>query len=86
MQTRDRAHLHRLVDGLPDAALPAAEQYFETLHGGDDPIVTGWADAPDDNEPVTAEQAADIDEAEADLAAGRIRSHEEVRRRLLGTP
>lgn len=50
----------------------------------DDPVLKVLQDAPPDDEPLTEEDVAALEEAYEDLAQGRIFSHEEVRRRLLG--
>ena len=51
-------------------------------HPDEDPVVRAFADAPDDDEPVTPEDAAAIVEAEQDLARGDVISHAELKRRL----
>lgn len=50
----------------------------------DDPVLKALRDAPPDDEPLTEEDIAALEEAYEDLAQGRVFSHEEVRRQLLG--
>lgn len=49
----------------------------------DDPVLKALRDAPPDDEPLTEEDVAALEEAYEDLAQGRVFSHEEVWRRLL---
>jgi hypothetical protein len=72
--------LHHLIDELPDDALPAAERYLESPR--DDPVLRAFAEAPEDDEPLTPEEIAAIDEAKAELAAGDLVPWEEVKARL----
>jgi hypothetical protein len=80
------ADLHHLVDELPERALADAQRLLEALkaRGGVDPVLRALLTAPLDDEPETAEERAAVEEGKADLAAGRVVSHEEARRRLLG--
>ena len=50
----------------------------------DDPVLKALRDAPPDDEPLMEEDVAALEEAYEDLAQGRVFSHEEVWRRLLG--
>jgi predicted transcriptional regulator len=81
---RDR--IHRLVDQLPEAELPEVESLLTERRDHADPFLSALANAPEDDEPLTDEDIAALDEAYADVAAGRVVSHEEARRRLLGEP
>jgi len=49
-------------------------------------VTSLWSlhDAPVDDEPLTAEDEAALAEADRDLAEGRILTHDEARRLLLG--
>lgn len=47
-----------------------------------DPIDEALAAAPYDDEPLTEEDRRAIEEAEEDIRAGRVVSHEEVKRRF----
>ncbi len=77
--------LHRVIDTLPDSELEAAARLLAGL-GIDDPVLRAVLAAPIDDEPETLEEAAAVQQARDDLAAGRVVSHEEARRRLLGEP
>jgi len=77
--------LHRVIDTLPDSELEAAARLLAGL-GIDDPVLRAVLAAPIDDEPETPEEAAAVQQARDDLAAGRVVSHEEARRRLLGEP
>jgi hypothetical protein len=46
-----------------------------------DPVVAAFRDAPEDDEPWTAEDEAAVAEADADLAAGRTTSLEDFGRK-----
>lgn len=78
METRDR--LHALVDTLPDNEVHVALRFLEFLENS----LWSLADAPLDEEPLSLQDQRALDEAEEDLAHGRVVSHEEARRRLLG--
>ncbi|HSO00668.1 MAG TPA: hypothetical protein VLS89_20390 [Candidatus Nanopelagicales bacterium] len=78
METRDR--LHALVDTLPDNEVHVALRFLEFLENS----LWSLADAPLDDEPLSLQDERALDEAEEDLAHGRVVSHEEARRRLLG--
>jgi predicted transcriptional regulator len=79
-----RERIHRLVDQLPEAELSAAESLLVERRAATDPFFQALANAPEDDEPLTDEDAAALDEANADIAAGRVVPHEEVFRRLRG--
>lgn len=71
--------LHRLVDSIAEADLDAARTALEPLA---DPFLVALANAPEDDEPETDEERALVAEAYEDLAHGRVREWEEVRREL----
>jgi hypothetical protein len=81
--TPARQTLHHLVDALPEAALADAERYLQAL-ATDDPVLRAILLAPEDEEPETDEERQATAEAEADAGAGRVISHAEARRQLLG--
>ena len=68
-----RAHLASLLRGLADflAPQPAGSP-------GRDLVDDLLDKAPDDDEPLTDEERAAIDEAEAEIRAGRTVGHEEL--------
>jgi hypothetical protein len=73
-----RAALHCLIDDLPDTSLAQAEYVLNLVRDlanraptpirEDDPVWLAMQRAPDDDEPLTAEEIAVIEEAEAELA------------------
>jgi hypothetical protein len=73
-----------LVDILPESELQAALRFLENLTAEDVAPCWSLSDAPVDDEPLTAEDEAALAEAERDLMEGRVVSHDEARRRLLG--
>jgi predicted transcriptional regulator len=60
--------LHRLVDELPETVLPEAERYLASLR--DDPVPRAFIEAPEDDEPLTPEEVAAIEEGKAEIARG----------------
>ncbi len=66
MTTREA--LYSLVDELPDAALSAAERQLAALR--DDPLLRALAIAPVDDEPLTEDERAAIEDAEATYRRG----------------
>ncbi len=71
MTTKER--LHRLVDELSD---DEAERALALVEGErEDSVIAAFRDAPEDDEPFTAEDEAAIEEADEDIAAGHIVSH-----------
>ena len=83
-QTRDR--LHRLIDELPEQDLSAVEQLLTERHLDDDTFRRMLAEAPEDDEPLTAEDIAAIEEGVQDVKAGRLISNDELWRRLGQAP
>ena len=77
-----RETLHRIVDELPDNELRAAKRYMEYLRNMGDPLARKLAEARYDDEPLTAEDEAALQEGLADFAAGRVYTPEEVKREL----
>jgi hypothetical protein len=74
--------LHRLVDELPDDAVGAVELFLEFVlvrrrrSQTADPVLQAFMSAPEDDEPLTAEEAAAIAEAKADFDHGNTVSWE----------
>lgn len=79
IETRER--LHVLVDQLPAERIPAVVRYLQDLLDADDPVLRAFRDAPEDEEPVSAEERAAIDAAWEDVRARRLISHEDFKRR-----
>lgn len=84
MQVRER--LHQLIDELPEDELLAVERFVADRRAIDSRLRPAWMDAPEDDEPLTPEDIAGLEEAYADLAAGRIVSDDELWRRLGHAP
>ena len=72
-----RQHVHELVDKLDAGQLAAIGQLLEVMA---DPIARSLANAPVETEPVSAEEAAALDEAHAAIERGEGISHEEILR------
>jgi len=62
-----RADLHRLVDELPDASVDAAGRLLERAQ---DPMLAVLDAAPADDEPLTSEDIAAIEDGEAAYRRG----------------
>ncbi len=83
-----KQELRQLVDELPEelpsVAAGEAKRALELLHTltGDDPFLRALANAPLDDEPLTAEDIAAIAEARQDIADGYVFSWEDLAREL----
>jgi len=75
-----REAVHRLVDELPDTLLPEIERYLAALR--DDPVLRAFMEAPEDDEPLTPEEIAAIEEGKAEIARGEGIPWETVEARL----
>lgn len=85
MAVEERERLRELVGLLPDQAVPVVECFLRWLIAeGADPMARLLAEAPLDDEPLTPEEEAALEEARASVARGEVVPYEEVRRRLLG--
>ena len=76
--------LHQLIDDLPESVLPEAERFLESLRAGDDPLLRALLEAPEDDEPLTPEDIAAIEEGKAEIARGEGIPWEVVRAQLFG--
>ncbi len=76
MTTKEQ--LHRLVDELSEPEADDALRYIATRH--EDPLVRRLDAAPLEDEEITPEEEAAVQEAREDLAAGRVYSLEEIKR------
>ncbi len=80
MATRET--LHHLVDELPDDTVGAVELFMEFIllrrrrTEVVDPVLQAFLRAPDDDEPLTTEDAAAVAEARADFVRGDTMSWE----------
>jgi hypothetical protein len=78
MVTRER--VHQLIEELPDSELPVIERFLEERRA--DPVLRTLAEAPEDDEPLTPEDAAAIAEGVEALKRGETISQDELRRSL----
>lgn len=77
MTTREK--LHRIVDELPEEELDAALRAIETR--SDDPLIRRLEEAPAEDEEISAEEEAAVQEARDELAKGSpLVSHDEIKR------
>lgn len=81
-QTRER--IHQLVGELPEGELPNVERFLRQRQDRHDPVRDALLNAPEDDEPLTPEDVAAIQEGLDAIERGETVSHHEVRRRLLG--
>ena len=80
-----KADLHKLVDTLPESEQETAFRILKCLNDEKkDPFLLAMALAPEDDEPFTPEEQEAVRLAEEDVLHGRVVSHEEARRLLLG--
>jgi hypothetical protein len=77
-----RESLHRLIDELPEVDLPTAARVLGALNATADPVVQALDQAPEDDEPETAEEASAVASAWAERRRGESLTTEEVRRKL----
>lgn len=77
----DRAALRALVDAVPDERLAEAKAAISSLV---DPVLLALLTAPPEDEELSVEELAELEQAEAERAAGTIEyvSHEELARRI----
>ena len=78
--TVSREELKSLIDDLSDNELDTVRHYIQSLHPSHDPVASLLEDVPVDDEPVTDDDLSVIEESDADIAAGRVISMEELRR------
>lgn len=77
MTTREK--LHRIVDELPEEELEAALKAIEAR--SDDPMIRRLDDAPTEDEEISAEEEAAVQEARDERAAGApLVSQDEMKR------
>jgi hypothetical protein len=75
--TQERKQAHALLDMLPAEKLSAVRSLLEVMV---EPLERSLALAPVEDEEITPETAAALDEARASLARGEGISHEEIMR------
>ena len=75
--------LHALIDTLPESALPEAERYLRRLQSAAaDSFLTFLMNAPEDDEPLTPEDIAAIEEGKSEIARGEAIPWDEAWERL----
>ena len=79
MPSRDS--LHRLIDDLPESEITRAERLLEVLKETAEPLYT-LENAPEDDEPESAEEAAAVVEAWREHREGKSLTTEELKRQL----
>jgi hypothetical protein len=77
-----REAVRKLVDEVPDAELHAAERYLQYLRDQGDPLLRALMNAPEEDELMTEEERAAVEEAMEDVRAGHVVSDDELRREL----
>ncbi|MGI8927649.1 MAG: hypothetical protein ACR2HN_13555 [Tepidiformaceae bacterium] len=77
MTSRDR--LHSLIDELPESSLERAERSLEMVVGCERVSLDG---APEDDEPLTAEDEIAIESAWRDREQGKLVGHADLLRHL----
>lgn len=77
MPNPQRDHAHELIDLLGSAELPAVVGLLEVLVDG---VARSIRNAGTDDEEITVETAAELDQAQASLARGEGTSHEDILR------
>jgi hypothetical protein len=82
MATRD--HLYQLIDELPEGEIRTAERFLAYLRDtyASDPLMRLLDEAPEDDEPLSPEEAAAIAEGMAEYRRGETRLWEVVRAEL----
>ena len=77
-----REDLHNMIDFLPDSILAAGGQAFLDFLKKEDQVLYALIVAPEDDEPETEEERAEVADAYADIAQGNVISHEELKQKL----
>jgi hypothetical protein len=79
----DRAALHALVDAIPDERLAEAKV---AMRGLTDPVLLALLTAPPEDEDLSTDELAALEQSEAERAAGAVEyvSDEELARRIDG--
>jgi hypothetical protein len=83
MPTVSKGDLYKLIDSLPEGDTLAAKRFLERLlNKAHDPLVLALLNAPEDDEPLDKEDLEHLEEAERDLAAGRVTDWEDLKKEL----
>lgn len=79
----ERKDLHELIDALPDSEVPTARRYLRYLRLiSTDRVLRAFLDAPEDDEPVTEDDIARLEQAEEEMARGEVETWSQVKRQL----
>ncbi|MXX60342.1 MAG: hypothetical protein F4X04_04465 [Holophagales bacterium] len=81
-KTDDRERLVRLAQGVPEAEVPAAVRYLEYLTDRADSYARFLLSAPETDRRLSEKCERGLEEAWADVEAGRVHGSEEVKREL----
>lgn len=81
MVTRDE--VRKLVDQIAEDDLPAVARYLEHLRDEGDPFLRALANAPEDDEPETPEESAEVAAAKAEIERGEYDFLDDIRDDLL---
>ena len=73
--TDEKQHAHELIDLMAPGQVAAVVSLLEIML---DPLARTLASAPYDDEPVSAEEAREVEEAKTSLARGESIPHDEV--------
>lgn len=73
-----RERLHRLVDDMHESELETVEVFVDFVHERGDPVLRALMHAPIDDEPVTDEERAAVQEGLDAIEAGDVYTLEEV--------
>jgi len=76
MTTRELAH--KMLDDLPDSEMEPMVELIASRGG--DPVMRMLDNAPEEDEEISPEEEAAAAEGRADIEAGRVVSHEEIKR------
>ena len=79
-----RDQLHRLIEKLPEGELQTAQRFLSFLceQPDVDPVAYTITHAPADDEPLTIEDIAALEEAHQEVRTGKLISHEDLKREL----
>ena len=77
-----KEELHGLIDELAERDLYTAKHFLAYLRNIRDPMMQKLVETPYEDEPLTEEDIAALDEAYEDLKAGRTVTMEELEREL----
>lgn len=77
-----KEELHGLIDELAERDLYTAKHFLAYLRNIRDPMMQKLVESAYEDEPLTEEDIAALDEAYEDLKAGRVFTMEEVQREL----